>query len=140
MKVYDEPIDWSSDTLDSRDIEGRRAYLADEIDTYDFEANEPEANLLYDADEIAEMREELKALNEFCQYSEGYSGDWNSGATLIADDFFETYAEEYATELELVPNSDQWPSGYIDWKAAAEALQMDYTAVEDPDGNTWWVR
>jgi len=156
MAQHDEPIDWSADLLDSRDIEGRIAYIESEIEIDDEERAEllernksytsdtaetaPEHVSYLDDDERAELIEELTKLKEFTAYATGYSGDWRSGATLIADDYFVRYAEEYAKELDLVPASDDWPNGYIDWDAAAEALQSDYTSVEDPDGNTWWVR
>jgi len=68
--------------------------------------------------------------------AEGYS-DWRHGAQLIADSYFEKYAQELAEELGQV--SDSWPFSCIDWEKAADELKQDYTSV-DFDGVTYWVR
>jgi len=156
MAQHDEPIDWSADTLDSRDIEGRIAYIESEIEIDDEERAEllernksytsdtaetaPEHVSYLDDDERAELIEELTKLKEFAAYATGYSGDWNSGATLIADDHFVEYAKGYAESVGAIDDDARWPSNFIDWDAAADDLRTDFTSVEDPDGNTWWVR
>ena len=38
-----------------------------------------------------------------------------------------------------VPRDAGWPTSYIDWERAADALKMDYTSIE-ADGRTFWVR
>jgi len=156
MAQHDEPIDWSADTLDSRDIEGRVEYLEGEI-AIDDETREElvERSAGYtsddlenaelptpylDDDERAELIEELTKLKEFTAYSSGYSGDWRFGTTLIADDYFVDYAKEYAEDIGAIDEEARWPANHIDWDAAADDLRTDFTAVEDPDGNTWWVR
>ena len=51
--------------------------------------------------------------------------------TLIADSYFETYAEEFATDIGAVGrDNNDWPLYHIDWKAAAEDLKQDYTEYE----------
>ena len=85
----------------------------------------------------SEEGEELKALNalaEQCDY-----GDWEHGETLIADDYFVTYAQELADEIGAIPKGATWPITCIDWDQAADELQRDYTQVEF-DGNTYWIR
>lgn len=47
--------------------------------------------------------------------------------TLIADDYFQDYARELAEEIGAIPSDYSWPASHIDWKAAADALRMDYT-------------
>jgi hypothetical protein len=81
-------------------------------------------------------RAELKTLEALRFEAEG-SPDWKSGGALISDSYFSQYAKELARDVcEL---SDDWPFGYIDWEAAAEALKTDYKAV-DFDGETYWIR
>ena len=65
--------------------------------------------------------------------------DWEHGATLIPEDEFEDYARELAEDIGAVSNDHGWPMSHIDWKAAAQALQQDYMAVEF-DGTTYLVR
>jgi hypothetical protein len=83
--------------------------------------------------------EELKALQGLESQAEGYC-DWRHGATLIRDNYFESYAQEQAEDLhgDKVRHA-QWPFNCIDWEQAANELQQDYTAVEF-DGVTYWVQ
>jgi hypothetical protein len=80
----------------------------------------------------AEILEELEE-------AEGYSGEWDEGATLIADSYFEDYAREFADDIGAVKDDAGWPGSHIDWTAAAAELKQDYTAVEI-DGRTYWIR
>ena len=109
------------DVLDSRDVIARIEELED--------------------DEERGMQEEgeLFTLQQFANESAGYAPDWHHGETLIADSYFEEYARQLADDIGAVDSDASWPASYIDWKAAAEALQMDYTAVE-LDGMTFWTR
>ena len=115
-------IDNSADIIDSRDIIERIAYL--EID--------PGNNDEEDAAELAA----LKSLEED---AEGYCPDWRHGASLIRDTYFEEYARQLAEDIGAIDRNATWPACHIDWEAAAEALQQDYTSVEF-DGVTYWVR
>jgi len=81
--------------------------------------------------------EELVKLKELADEGEGLS-DWEHGVALISESYFETYARELADEIGAV-QGEGWPSHCIDWKHAAEELQMDYTAVEF-DGVTYYAR
>jgi predicted RNA-binding Zn-ribbon protein involved in translation (DUF1610 family) len=83
--------------------------------------------------------EELAALKALQDEAEGYCSDWQHGATLIRDSYFEEYAEQFADDIGAIDRNASWPICHIDWKAAAESLQMDYTSV-DFDGVTYWVR
>ncbi len=85
-------------------------------------------------DEIAE----LKTLRDLQEQCEGYAGDWKYGATLVRDDYFTTYAQDYAEEIGAIKDCS-WPNNCIDWEQAASELQQDYTSVEF-DGVTYWVR
>jgi hypothetical protein len=66
--------------------------------------------------------------------------DWQYGETLIREDAFEDYARELAEEIGVVPRDAPWPTSFIDWPAAADALLMDYTSAEDANGTTWYYR
>ena len=83
--------------------------------------------------------DELTTLQEFAKEGEDYAEDWAHGATLIRDSYFETYAEELATDCCEMPSDNSWPMYCIDWEWAARDLQIDYTQIEF-DGVTYWVR
>lgn len=82
---------------------------------------------------------ELKALTDLAEEAEGYSDDWEYGATLIRDSYFEEYAQELAEEIGAIDRNASWPYTCIDWDQAARELRMDYTSIEF-DGVTYWVR
>lgn len=91
-----------------------------------------------------EDRAELKRLTDLlseCEDNGGdeqWRGDWYP-VTLIRETYFKDYAQELAEDVGAIDPKASWPLSYIDWDAAAEALQMDYTAVEF-DGVTYWTR
>lgn len=111
----------SENVIDSRDVIARiEALRADD------QRDEVEA-------------EELAALEDLAKEAEGYAEDWQYGAALIRDSYFEEYAREFADDIGAVNRNAKWPNTCIDWKQAAEELQMDYTRV-DFDGVTYWTR
>jgi len=154
----------SDDIIDSRDViarieelEGDREMHADELAEAE-ECVKFHHNGELDADgsngEHAEYRrcrdalkewdaengEELAALKAFADQAEGYASDWNYGAQLISESYFETYARELAHDLHGNAIMDaSWPMSCIDWEAAAKELQQDYSGVEF-DGVTYWMR
>lgn len=65
--------------------------------------------------------------------------DWAHGVTLIRDDYFTRYAEEYAIDCGLVDPAALWPACYIDWERAAADLRMDYTPLQYGTV-TYWAR
>ena len=75
----------------------------------------------FEGDDLAQL-EDLK--------SEIY--DWQSGVTLIDEDDFEEYAQEYANDTGC-RDLNSWPNEHIDWTAAAEALAQDYQSVTYKD-------
>lgn len=82
--------------------------------------------------------EELEQLMSLQEQAEGYS-DWLYGATLIRDSYFEDYARQLAEDIGAIDEDARWPACHIDWSAAADSLQMDYTSV-DFAGVTYWIR
>ena len=65
--------------------------------------------------------------------------DWEYGQTLIHEDHFTDYAMELAEDTGMVARDAGWPNRHIDWQAAAEELQNDYTTVNFA-GATYWTR
>lgn len=65
--------------------------------------------------------------------------EYKDGAQVISDDYFETYAEEFADDIGAIDRNASWPISCIDWEAAADELKMDYSSFEF-EGTTWWVR
>lgn len=119
------PIYFNEDVLDSRDIIERIAYL--EIDQEELDEDE---------------QNELDYLKALADEGQRYADDWAYGVALIADDYFEDYAKELATDLHgsAVEESAGWPFNHIDWEAAAESLKDDYTELNEVNGATFWVR
>lgn len=160
MRRGHDEITNSQDVIDSRDIIARIEYLEDErttlADTLDSEQEEWDELTQEEKDEAdsnealvtardalkewdeSEEGQELKALKELQDQAEGYS-DWTHGATLIRDSYFQTYAEELASDIGAVDKDAAWPTNRIDWEAAADDLKVDYSTV-DFDGVDYWVR
>lgn len=89
--------------------------------------------------ELGELASVLVPLRKLASQGECSTGDWQHGATLIRDSYFEDYARELADDIGAVPTERTWPMTCIDWEQAARELQMDYTSV-DFDGVDYWVR
>lgn len=119
-------LDLSADTIDVRDIIERFKELED-IETPD-------------EDEAAELAQLTAILEDLKGYGgdEQFRGDWYP-VTLIADSYFTTYAQELAEDIGAIDRNAQWPLQYIDWQAAAHALQQDYSTVEI-EGSTYHYR
>jgi hypothetical protein len=122
----------SEDILDSRDVIKRIAELESDRDSF-----EPDDGETW-PDAFPDEAAELAALEALAKEGEG-SPDWNHGATLIRDSYFEDYAYQVADDLGAIDGEGHWPVCHIDWKAAAESLQSDYFSV-DFDGVTYWIR
>lgn len=95
----------------------------------------PEAETDLDWDDL----ELLVELRKLASQGESAAPDWQYGETLIRDSYFVEYAQALAEDIGAIDSKADWPLSYIDWEAAADALRMDYTAV-DFDGVTYWVR
>ena len=153
MKTQVE-ISSRDDVIDSRDIIERIKELESLRDDWQIDNDLPD----YARDDDAESRsawtddnmekwgeweksdegQELCTLSDLQGQAEGYS-DWEWGAALIRDSYFEDYARELAIDIGAIKKDSSWPCNCIDWERAAEELQMDYTSVLF-DGVTYWVR
>ena len=116
----------SADVFDSRDVDARIEELTDLIDA---------AYVADGEDNWDDERAELVLLTKLREDAD--CSEWKHGLTLIRDSYFRTYAEEMAEDIGAIPKDASWPACHIDWEAATEALQQDYTSVEY-DGVTYW--
>jgi uncharacterized small protein (DUF1192 family) len=154
----DDEINFSSDILDSRDIEERINHLEGEIERIDEESREqweksviasndgngpayPYANFdnvdefVKHVIENSDERLELKKLTDF--RDEVGSGEWPYGLTFINADSFTEYAEQFAEDIGAINRDAAWPLNHINWEAAASDLKQDYSEVEI-DGNSFY--
>ena len=95
------------------------------------QVNEGDDEPALDDDQQATLRELRKVREELARAADS--------GPMIADSYFETYARELAEDIGAIDPKATWPVNYIDWTAAAEALQTEYTSVEI-DGCTFWYR
>lgn len=121
-------MDNTEDIIDSSDVIARIAELTESDD-------QTPTDISNDPDWTAN---ELPALVLLAKEGESLS-DWEYGAALIRDSYFETYARELADDIGAVDSKAGWPNSFIDWEAAADALKMDYTEI-DFGGVTYWGR
>ena len=108
----------SEDIFDSRDVVARIEELDPDVAPLTEDETEERAIL------VAFMEEQDAA-----DYGEAFIAEWH----------FEDYARELAEDLGTIDADANWPLTYIDWPAAARALQQDYTSIE-LEGNTFWYR
>lgn len=114
-------IDNSLDIIDSRDVNERIKELEDYDELLDDET------------------EDLKILKELQGEGNSYCCDWQYGATLIRDSYFEEYAQDFAEDIGAINGDLSWPGNCIDWEEAAKELQIDYSCI-DFDGVDYWIR
>lgn len=132
-------FDTSADMLDLRDVvEAGRQYF----ETWADDESDP--------DDRQEAYEALQELDQV-QISLGLGGISYAGAldvlseyaenepTLIAEDYFETYARELAEDIGAVRSDAEWPIRHIDWEAAANELLDDYSEVT-LEGHRYYIR
>jgi hypothetical protein len=156
-------VDNRQDVIDSRDIIARIGELESEREVLQEAVTEAHdafssANNRLDEDAVEQTRqamedaqqalgawdtdteeaEELKVLKALAEECEEYS-EWEDGATLIRDSYFEDYAQELAEDCCEMPKELHWPFTCIDWTQAADELKMDYMCI-DYDGVDYWMR
>ena len=131
-------IDLSAEYIDVRDIIARVEELEKDRGGYDADALDAwRENYPGDEEELEALTAILEDLKDNGG-DEQWRGDWYP-VTLIRGDHFEDYARELAEDIGAVNKNAEWPNNHIDWEAAAEALQQDYTST-DIDGTDYWYR
>ncbi len=133
----------TDDIIDSRDVIARIEELEErfrcDCDPVG-EVHAAECNCMADALDSDE-EQELGILRDLAKQGEDYAPDWEYGEVMIADSYFEDYAQELASDVvEGYDLTKQvWPFTCIDWTQAARELQMDYTSIQF-DGAAYWIR
>lgn len=139
--VYVEStVDLSADVIDVRDIIARVLELRDEWDEYNEKMGSPDAWAGVPDGEHEELVMLEGILSELAGYGgdEELDGDWYP-VQLIADSYFQEYAQDLAEECGMVNTNARWPMNCIDWEQAARELQMDYSNILI-HGFTYWYR
>lgn len=153
-------IDSNADVLDVRDIIERFEELETELQerheqggfmsAFDDWINNSRdnSNPIYaafkdDGAQVQEDIEEFYHLRELLDDLRGYGGDyqWNGAwypVTLIADSYFQDYAQELAEDTGAINRGAGWPTNCIDWERAARGLQMDYSQTVFHDSTFWY--
>lgn len=127
----------TDEIIDSRDVIERIEELQNMVDAEAEELPEFRKSEAIDLALTAEEKEELASLLSLAEDAEGYCPDWEYGAQLIRDSYFEQAMDEMIEDCypELGKDLPSFVTVSIDY----QALQMDYTAVEF-NGVTYWVR
>lgn len=139
--VYVEStVDLSADVIDVRDIIARVLELRDERDEYNEKMGSPDAWDSVPDGEPEELGMLEGILSELAGYGgdEEFEGDWYP-LGLVADSYFQEYAQDLAEDCGMVDTSASWPMNCIDWEQAARELQMDYSYILIHD-STYWYR
>lgn len=101
--------------------------MSDRLSTTDMEQD---MNDLWDKRREEEpSQEEIDLYNEYERFFRD-NQLFDVQVTLIPEDDFKDYAQEYAEEIGAVPESYTWPISCIDWEHAAKELSYDYNYVE----------
>ena len=139
--VYIEStVDLSADYIDVRDIIDRVLELRGERDEYNDKMGSPDAwdSVIDGEPEELAMLEGI--LSELAGYGgdEVFDGDWYP-SELVADSYFQEYAQNLAEECGMVDTNARWPMTCIDWEQAAQELQVGYSNILI-HGYTYWYR
>lgn len=115
-------LNLAADIIDVRDIIERFEELEKDLEA---------ENL---GEVVAENNQELAELTAILEDLKGYGGDeqWRGDwypVILIARSHFKTYAQELAEDMGAIDRTAKWPMTCIDWEAAADELEMDYTST-----------
>jgi hypothetical protein len=99
----------SDDVIDSRDVIARIEELEAERDDFehDEDGNRTEADW---AEASPDDAAELACLQELAKAGENYADDWQYGAVLVRDSYFEQYAEELAADIGQSTRRPRGPS------------------------------
>lgn len=126
-------INNTQEILDSRNVIERFQELEDILEA----AGEPEATDA-EREEWADVAEEHTALAAFVAQGEDYE-EWTDGATLVHEEYFESYAKELAEETGIIDSSHALYT-YVDWESWADGLKEDDYEAINFDGVDYYIR
>lgn len=87
-----------------------------------------------------ELIEEYESIKEFCDELENYCSDFTYGESVIHEDYFEEYVEEFCRDVGFLPNDiPAFLENNINWEGVADDLKIDYAEVEYR-GETYYIR
>lgn len=112
-------------------LEAKEALANYELDEEDPDSIEEHSDL-QDAVDNAETdfgEDERKELAEL-RSLKAEVPEWDYGTTLIREDYFRQYAEDFADDTGAIDRRATWPLNHIDWEAAAEELKHDFSSTE----------
>lgn len=135
-------FDYHDDIFDSRDIESKIDDLQSDFDALVDGYEDPDEDEYAGEDLLNWLEEngdEFVTLLAFKEEVEQYTSEWRYGAIIIADDYFENYAQQLADDIGAIDTNAKWPLNHIDWSAAADDLKQDYSEFVF-DGKSYWVR
>ena len=134
------------DVLDSRDLQERIEELETELEGLTLELDDAEEE--NDETAISDAKQTIdewndnnqEELDELLALKDNSGAEWRYGITFIAEEDFEEYAQDLASDLygEEIRNA-HWPFDCIDWEKAAASLRMDYSSI-DYQGTTYLFR
>ena len=148
-----------ADILDSRDLQKRLDDLEFDLDQLEeavtdaqdgyneLDPDSDEQDIFEDAEELLTDTEdtlkEFKESDEFEELEElrimvNEIPEWQYGATLINEDYWEEYVEEMLKDIGDIP-SDLPNYLVINWESTAENIKADYSEIEY-DGETYYYR
>ena len=125
------------DTIDSRDVIARIEELeAERVAIESPDSVFIETKRLIEEFDNSEEGQELIALKVLAAQGEDYAPDWEYGAQLIHEDYFEEAMDEMLEDCGDIPKD--LPS-YLTITVDYDALKQDYTEL-DFDGQTYYIR
>ena len=120
------------DTIDSRDVIAR----IEELEAERSEIEEFEPSNLLEVFDNSEEGQELTVLKALAEQGKDYAPDWEFGAQLIHEDYFETAMDEMVADCYTLPKDlPDWMIITYDY----DALKQDYTEL-DFNGQNYYVR
>lgn len=148
----DNPID---QLFDSRDLIEYLEYLETELLDLFNDSHEYHGTGLSNFSKILEsdkkryrlFREEYSdeiqhylEIKDFHDELAEYSIDFEHGETIIREDYFTNYCEDFVKDCGYLPNElPSFIENNIDWDGVAEDLAWDYTTVSY-NGNDYYIR
>lgn len=84
--------------------------------------------------------EEYVAIRNFCNEISDYCSDFEWGASIIHEDYFEDYCRELVEDIGYLPkNLPEYIENNINWEGVADDLMVDYSEAEY-NGDTYYFR
>jgi len=126
--------------LDTRDLETEREDLKQQILESFLESfphyedmTDTFEDIRLDEEEIESWKEdwftELEVIEAINDLENEVGSEWSYGVTLIEEDDFEDYCEEFVEDCYALNSIPQWIKNNINWSGIADDMKQDYTEV-----------